>query len=53
VLGSSIALAFGLRSTFLGIGTLLVLTALFAAASLPRHLDGKLAAIAPQRAAAR
>jgi predicted MFS family arabinose efflux permease len=37
MLGSSIALAFGLRSTFLATGGLLILTALFAAVYLPHH----------------
>lgn len=41
LIGSSIALAFGLRSTFLVTGALLVITALFASVALPRHPGGQ------------
>jgi DHA1 family multidrug resistance protein-like MFS transporter len=40
MLGSSIALALGLRATFVATGVLLILTALFAAIYLPRHPSG-------------
>lgn len=53
MLGSSIAMALGLRATFLATGGLLILTALFASVYLPRHPDDHKIAPAARPAAAR
>ena len=53
MLGSSIAMALGLRATFLATGGLLILTALFASIYLPRHPDDHKIVPAAQPAALR